>query len=139
MRLTDFSSVYFLCSHLSDVFMFWVYHPVLSLQRYATKKCRFPLSSLFFLFLPFIADYFRFAKVLHQECCLSGFCRFLSIIAGYCRLLPVILTYIKHIESQGTNIVHTWNNPLHGKTGLRCKERNFRKKGSIKEVETSLT
>ena len=36
-------------------------------------------------------------------------------------------------------IVHTWNNPLHGKTGLRCKERNFRKKGSIKEVETSLT
>ena len=58
---------------------------------------------------PSFAVYFRFAKVLHQECCLSGFCRFLSIIAGY-------LTYIKHIESQGQTMF------AHGATPYAAKQ-----------------
>lgn len=125
-----------LCSHHSDDLLSGVYLPHF-LQNYGSKKCRFPHSALPGRTFAVLCRLFPFCKGTASG--MLSF-RFLQVLVDYCRLLPVIFNLHQAYRNVKERILYTHGTiPLHCKLGLRCKERNFRKKGRIKEVETSLT
>jgi len=125
-----------LCSHHSDDLLSGVYLP-----HFSTKLRKQEMSlSAFGPSRPYFSVLFRLFPFCKGTTVVKGVFRYLTILTDSCRLLSIIFNLHQAYRKAKEQILYTHGTiPLHCKLGLRCKERNFRKKGRIKKVETSLT